>query len=104
MFLRGMRFEPPRAVIIHSIFILKNLIKAQLFLLRTRWVRQFPARAVFIFILNVSGSLEIQPQNFASHYRGHSPTASAAALKAKIVTQRVRSKKILEPFRAAAAS
>ncbi|MCI6178675.1 MAG: hypothetical protein MR658_07625 [Campylobacter sp.] len=57
-----------------------------------------------IFILNVSGSLEIQPQNFASHYRGHSPTASVAALKAKIVTQRVRSKKILEPFRAAAAS
>ncbi|MDD0846397.1 hypothetical protein PTQ33_04575 [Campylobacter sp. 50012-21] len=47
-------------------------------------MRQFPVRAALIFILNVSGSLEIQPQNFASHYRGHSPTASTAALKAKI--------------------
>nr|WP_321318103.1 hypothetical protein [uncultured Campylobacter sp.] len=28
--------------------------------------------------------LEILPQNFASHCRGHSPTASAAALRAKI--------------------
>ena len=60
------------------------LVLAKLLCFATHWVRQFPARAALIFILNVSGSLEIQPQNFASHYRGHSPTASAAALKAKI--------------------
>ena len=35
----------------------------------------------------LGGLLEILPQNFASHYRGHSPTASPAQEFVKIASQ-----------------
>ncbi|MDD7704051.1 MAG: hypothetical protein SOW03_01890 [Campylobacter sp.] len=40
-----------------------------------------------IWFSDLGGLLEILPQNFASHYRGHSPTASPAQEFVKIASQ-----------------